>query len=208
MKQKIDINTWKRKEHYNFFNAFDEPIYGVTVSIDCTAAYAFAKENKVSFFLYTVYQALQAAKLVEEFKYRIEGDDVFVYDNISASVTVGRDNGTFGFGYMDYHADFDQFMDEAGKSTAAVKALNTLAPQPRHDVLLISSLPWVNFTSISHARIFSFKSSSPAISFGKITEKHGRRVMPMSVHVHHALVDGMHIGQFVDAYQELLDKGI
>jgi chloramphenicol O-acetyltransferase type A len=52
MKEKIDINTWIRKDHFKFFSAFEEPFFGVTVDVDCTATYEEAKENNVSFFLF------------------------------------------------------------------------------------------------------------------------------------------------------------
>ena len=29
--------------------------------------------------------------------------------------------------------------------------------------------------------------------------------MPVSIHVHHALVDGLHVGQYIDCFQELLN---
>lgn len=57
MKQLINLETWERKEHYLFFSQFEEPFFGVTVSIDCTKAYQIAKEKKTSFFLYYLYQA-------------------------------------------------------------------------------------------------------------------------------------------------------
>jgi len=33
----------------------------------------------------------------------------------------------------------------------------------------------------------------------------GRRLMPVSVEVHHALVDGLHVGRFHAAFQRRLD---
>jgi chloramphenicol O-acetyltransferase type A len=30
--------------------------------------------------------------------------------------------------------------------------------------------------------------------------------MPMSIHVHHGLVDGLHLGQFVDYFQEIMNQ--
>jgi chloramphenicol O-acetyltransferase type A len=34
----------------------------------------------------------------------------------------------------------------------------------------------------------------------------GQRTMSMSVHVHHGLMDGMHLGQFVDYFQEIMNQ--
>jgi len=58
---------------------------------------------------------------------------------------------------------------------------------------------------LSHARSFSFPDSIPKISFGKMTELDGVKTMPVSVHVHHGLMDGFHVGQFVDKFQQLMD---
>ena len=38
MKKLIDIDNWKRKEHFLFFSKFEEPFFGVTVKVDCTTA--------------------------------------------------------------------------------------------------------------------------------------------------------------------------
>jgi chloramphenicol O-acetyltransferase type A len=56
--------------------------------------------------------------------------------------------------------------------------------------------------------MFSGKDSCPSISFGKMTESNGKRLMPVSVHLHHALIDGLHIGQYIDCFQELMNKDV
>ena len=47
--------------------------------------------------------------------------------------------------------------------------------------------------------------AAPRITFGKITEADGRCTMPVSIHAHHALADGLHVAQFVDKFQHALD---
>ena len=208
MRQKLDLENWARKEHFNFFSKFEEPFYGVCVTIDCTTAYKFAKEKGVSFFLYTLYKALAAAQVTEPFKLRIDGDEVFIYDRINGGSTIGRSNGTFGFGYIAYHPSFDEYIAAANEEVQQVQNSTNLLRETRIDLIRFSSLPWIDFTSLSHARMFSGKDSCPSISFGKMTEKNGKRSMPMSVHVHHALVDGLHIGQYIDCFQELMNKSV
>ena len=51
----LDIDNWKRKDHFHFFRQFEEPFFGVTVNVDCTNAYNTAKSNGISFFLYYLY---------------------------------------------------------------------------------------------------------------------------------------------------------
>lgn len=207
MKQLLDIEKWERKEHFNFFRQFDEPFWGVTVEMDCTVAFDYCKKNNVSFFLYYLYQSLVAANRIEPFRYRISGEQVFIYDEVHASPTINRANGTFGFAYMDYRNDFAEFYALAQKEIERVKNATGLVPAVSgENVIHYSSLPWLHFTSVSHARSFSFPDSCPKITFGKMTEINGKKRMPVSVHVHHALVDGFHVGQFIDEYQKLLNK--
>jgi len=205
MKQKLNIDTWARKEHFNFFKQFEEPHYGVTINIDCTGAYRFAKQNKISFYLYSLYNAIKATYIVEPFRYRIENDEVCIYDDIIAAATVARPNGTFGYGYMPYHHKLEDFIAEAIKIVEDVQSKTDLDLSPMENVIRFSTLPWIDFTSLSHARMFSFKHSCPSITFGKMTEKDGKRTMPVSIHVHHALVDGLHVGQYIDCLQQLMN---
>lgn len=203
----LDIEKWSRKDHFLFFSKFEEPFFGVTVMVDCTKAYQNAKSNGSSFFLYYLHAALQAANSIEPFRYRIKDGNVLIYEKIDASPTINRENGTFGFSYMDYHEDFTDFEQSAKLEIESVKKSTGLNPAGSgENVIHFSSIPWINFTSISHARSFSFPDSCPKISFGKISDRIGIKTMPVSIHVHHALMDGFHVSQFIDEFQKLLDR--
>lgn len=207
MKRVLNINEWNRKDHYLFFKQFEEPFFGVCVNVDCTKAYAKAKEEGLSFFLYYLYQSLAAANAVEPFRYRINGEEVLVYDEVHASPTINRPDGTIGFSYMNYHSDFKTFLQYAREETERVRSGTGLVPAVSgENVIHYSSIPWLAFTSLSHARSYSFKDSCPKISFGKMTEHEGKRTMPVSIHVHHALMDGYHVGEFVEEFQKRLNE--
>lgn len=207
MRTLLDIESWNRKDQFRFFSQFEEPFFGITVQVDCTEAYAYAKANGHSFFLYYLHQSLKAANQIEPFKYRISEDKVYVYDAVHASPTINRPDGTFGFSYMDYHPDFTTFATKANIVMEEVRNSKGLVPAVSgENVIHYSSIPWINFTSLSHARSFSFKDSCPKISFGKMTEVNGRKQIPVSIHVHHALMDGFHVGQYIDVYQQLLSE--
>lgn len=207
MPTKLSIETWERKDQFHFFKQFEEPFFGVTLCMDCTATYRTAKQNGTSFFLHYLHKALVAVNTLAPFRYRIQNDEVLVYETVHASPTINRENGTFGFAYMDYHPDFEPFAADAQKEIERVRKSTGLVPATSSEnVIHFSSLPWLDFTSVSHARAFSFKDSIPKITFGKMTEKDGRRFMPVSVHVHHALMDGYHVGLFAEIFQDLLNQ--
>ena len=50
MKKEIDITNWNRKEHFEFFSAFDEPFFGITTPIECSIAIEKAKAIQIPFW--------------------------------------------------------------------------------------------------------------------------------------------------------------
>jgi len=207
MKKEINLAQWERKEHYEFFVKFTEPFWGVCANVDCTVAYANAKKYNRSFYLSYLYFSLKAANEIKEFKYRISGEKVFCYDTIHASPTVDRDDGTFDFAVMLYKNSLDEFIlhskNEIEKARSA-KGLNTSIKN--EDVIHYSTVPWINFTSISHARHFGFNDSIPKITFGKVFNENGNKKLPIAVHVNHALVDGIHVGNYLELLQKYLNE--
>lgn len=207
MKTRIDIEQWERKDHFEFFNGFDEPYYGITVAVDCTATYLACKGTSRSFYLSYLHKSLTAANSVKAFRYRILDGQVYLFDRIHASPTVPREGKPFGFSYVDYNPDYERFAQAAREEIQRVQATSGLDPASSgQDVIHYSSLPWLKFTALSHARHYGYPDSSPKISFGKVYLENGRWWMPMSVHVHHALADGEDVGSYVAAFEALLEQ--
>ncbi|MFE3867443.1 CatA-like O-acetyltransferase [Flavobacterium sp. LS2P90] len=209
MKTLLDIENWNRKEHFLFFKQMEEPFFGATVEIDCTKAYEATKALNTSFFIYYLHKTLVAVNTNKSFRYRISEDKIFVHDTINASATIGRENGTFGFSLIEYNANFTVFQKSALTEIERIQSTTGLFTRTfkEDNVIHFSAIPWLNFTSLSHARSYSFPDSCPKISFGKMmVAENGKRTMPMSVHVHHGLIDGLHLGQYVDYFQEIMNQ--
>lgn len=205
MKYEINISNWKRREHYEVFKSFDEPLFGVTVRVECSQAYKVSKENGYPFSLYYLYLSLQTVNEIEEFRYRIEDDKVMCYDRVGAGPTVFREDETYGCGFYPYLPDIDKFMQIAKAENERVKAESGLNfPHIGQDIIHYSTVPWADFTAVNHARKFNSYPSVPKITFGKITTDGNKMWLPVDVHVNHALMDGFHVGKFVERFQELV----
>jgi chloramphenicol O-acetyltransferase type A len=199
----IDIRTWKRREHFNFFRTFEQPFFGVTSLVNCTEAYNYCKSYKVSFLLYYLHKSLSAANSVQEFRYRIEEDQVVEYAQISGSITVLRNDETFGFVYFNYHSDLKTFSAEAKKVIMLEKTAVGLKLKPNiNNLIHYSVLPGINFSSMQHAQMLVAEDSVPKIVFGKLIFKDGQVLLPISVHVNHALCDGLHVSRFLEEYAQ------
>ncbi|QYJ69222.1 CatA-like O-acetyltransferase [Flavobacterium litorale] len=208
MYTKLNIDEWARREHFEFFKKFEEPFFGTVANIDVTHAYANAKEYNFSFYLYYLHKIITTVNEIEAFRYRISNDEVLIYDSIDASPTVMRDDNTFGFSLFTFHPNFKIFQEKAKEEIIRVQNTPGLFTRSFNtdNIIHFSALPWVNFTSLSHARSFTFPDSCPKISVGKITESNRYKTMPVSVNAHHALMDGYHVGQFFELLQQNLNE--
>ncbi|HEY9714687.1 MAG TPA: chloramphenicol acetyltransferase [Chroococcales cyanobacterium] len=203
-RQEIDIANWKRAPHFEFFSQFHDPSYGITLRVDCTAAYQHAKSGGNSFFLSCLYWSLCAAQKVDAFRLRIDDGNVYLYERADGGSAIDRPNGTFGFGQFPFNSDMQLFLKAAQAEVERVRSTTDLLRAEANNVIRYSSLPWIDFTSLTHAQRFAQADSSPRITFGKMTESDGRRSMPVAIHVHHGLVDGRDVGQFTELFQEIL----
>jgi chloramphenicol O-acetyltransferase type A len=204
-RQQINLERWERRAAFHFFKDFTEPYHGVCLRVDCTTTYRYAKQNHSSVFLSLLHRSLVAAHQVENFRTRIVDGTVWLYEQINGGSAVGRPNGTIGMGHYQFHARIDEFVREAAIELDRVRQRDDIERYPEANLIRYSVLPWFDFTSISHARDLSRADSAPRITFGKIIEADGRRTMPVSIHAHHALADGLHVAQFVEKFQHCLD---
>ena len=206
LKYKLDLPTWKRRDHFNFFRTFEQPFWGISTEINCTQAHAYCKAAGISFFMYYLYQSLRAANGIKEFKYRIEGQDIYEYQSISGSITVLRNDETFGFAYFDYNEDFSVFSQATKSNITSIKVTSGLQPNPDiNSVIHYSVLPGIKFTNMQHAQHLSGQNSVPMIVFGQYHNSNGQILLPISVHVHHALCDGVHVEKLIKLFQAKME---
>jgi chloramphenicol O-acetyltransferase type A len=205
--KKIDLNSYPRKEHFEFFRQFDEPFFGLTVEVDCGKTIHFCKDQAISFYQFYTYQILKAVNEVPELRHRLVDGEMFDMEEIHVSSTVLREDKTFGFSKILFENNFTKFaqgMKEEPKKVCDGNGLNLMLEQ--HDMTHYTATPWVNFTSISHARHFKLNDSIPKLAVGKAIEKEGKQMMPVSIHAHHALVDGYHVGLFYAKLEHYLNN--
>lgn len=202
----LDLDQWKRRAHFAFYRRFAQPHFSVTSEVDVTHLHAAcAVPLGPSFFLATLFLSLQAANALEAFRLRLRGKRVWCHDVVDAGSTILLPDDTFTFARFRAATVFADFQAAGQQEIARRTATPELLADAGGDELIhYSVLPWIRFTSFTNA-LASPAESSPKIVFGRYVQEGARWRMPVSVQVHHALVDGIDVARFLEGFQARLD---
>ncbi len=204
--RELDLAAWNRRSHFDFFRHYERPWFTLCADVDVTpVTERCAQPGGPSYFLATLWMSLKAANEIEALRLRLRGERVVVHDRVHGGSTVLMPDETFVFAYFDYLPEFAPFAERAAAELRRVRSdPGELRPRPeRDDMIHYSIIPWVAFSSFQHARARGANESVPRLVFGKRRDVAGRQLMPVSVEVHHALVDGLHVGRFYERFEEL-----
>lgn len=198
-----------RSAAFSFYRGFNQPFFGVCVSVDVTALRPALREAGLgTLTLATHFVALRLAQRLEPWRARLEADGTpWLYDTVHASTTVLRPDGSFGLALLENRPRFADFcagaagaLDEARHSAQSFQPL-----QAGLAVLHCTTLPWLHFTQFTHARQIGSGDSCPKLAFGRIdTDGQGRSRLPLAIDAHHALLDGRDVGAFVEGFERAM----
>lgn len=204
----IDVRKWKRRDHYLWFRKYQQPFFSVTVDVDVTAAWTASRRRAApSFFLTSLFLMLNAANAVEAFRLRLRPRGVWRHDRVAVGPTILRPDETFGFVRLEPADTLRQFAARARTVIASAEGQSGLVSNKLagDDIVFHSVLPWLRFTASTNA-LPGKGDSIPRIVFGRCVREGRRMTMPVSVEVHHALVDGLDVARFFERFAANLDS--
>ncbi|MEL7122630.1 MAG: CatA-like O-acetyltransferase [Bacteroidota bacterium] len=206
--KKVVFQDPHRKKHFEFFKNMDQPHYSFTIPIDIGPFLKYIKGVEAAFTPTMVYAVSYCANKTQNFRRRIRAGEVVEHEIINPSFTVlTQASSVFSFCYVDYHSNANKFI------ASTVKAIEDRQKDPsfenvigRDDFLFISILPWFTFYHINHPMHYHPVDSIPRFAWGKYEKKGEEVIMPLSIQAHHALVDGIDIGKYVNLFQSIMQE--
>jgi len=208
--QLVDLAKWNRGEHFKFYQHASQPWFNIVSNVNATKLMATCKCRNISFFHAYLYLTQVAVNQHDAFKIRIVEDEVRSYQDIAISCAILADDETMRFCDIPYCIPFQKFDEVAQQTQARVKkspfiAADFVGQAMIQNVVHMSVIPWISFTSFSNARNTACVDSIPKIIYGKASETFEGLMMPLSVEVHHGVMDGLHVGRFFETIQTLFD---
>lgn len=201
---KIDLDAYPRRAHFEYFRGLGYPYVGATVNLDATRFLQRTKAAGRPFFLSFLYEAANA---VEALRQRIVEDGIAQFAFCPTSHTVMRPDGTFVYCRLEANMPREEFLAYAATQQKAALAGGDIEDgEDALSYLFVSTVPWFSYTALVQAvPTGADADSNPRITWGRYFEQAGRTLIPVSLLAHHALVDGLHIGQFYQNLSERLD---
>lgn len=206
--QKIDIETWPRREHYRYYRGILKCGYSLTARIDVTKAVVFAKSRGRRFYGCFLYAAARAVNEMDEMKLMTTPDgEPGIWDTVHLNFTVfHEDDKTFSDLWTEYYPEFETFYQEFQRVLNTYGDVHGIKGRPGQpaNFFCASCVPWLDYTgfttySTGEAALF------PIITFGKYAEEKGRYTLPVTVTISHAAADGYHTSMLFQRLQEQLD---
>lgn len=144
--QKIDLPSWPRRDIFSFFSVLDQPFYSVCFRVDVTQLHAYTKTHGLSFYYVMTYLVTQAVNEVENLRYTIRDDSVFLLDKRTPSFTeLKKGSEQFQIITCPCEGTLADFCRAAKERSEAQTSF--LEPSSETDDLIyISCLPWFDLT--------------------------------------------------------------
>ena len=201
----IDIEHWERKEFYLHYINEVNCSYSVTVELDITPL----KEQKL--YPAMIYLLTNTVNEFEQFRMCIEEDGLGVFETMNPSYTVfNAEHKNFSSIWTPYCSDYSEFLKQYQEDVEQYSKSIQFAPKKErpHNCFDISMIPWLTFTAFNINVFSANKHLLPIFTMGKYYERDGKRVLPLSIQVHHSVCDGYHVAMFVKSLQDKINNKI
>ncbi|TQF71531.1 CatA-like O-acetyltransferase [Pseudoalteromonas luteoviolacea] len=201
--KKIALNSWERKEHFEFYQDFADPNFNITTNLNTHSLYFRASQADLSFTYCYLYCLARAIEHCDFMRYRIVDSCPVEAEQVTISGTFLRSDNTFRFITLSDSQNIHDFIQqsEENKKVGLEQPLMGemfLSNCTSVEQVYVSILPWFQFSSFKHARHVGDNLGIPKIIFGKLNDD--KNSLPVSIEVHHGLVDGYHISLFLDEF--------
>ncbi len=192
-----------RQKHFEFFNAMNHPHFNICANVEITNYLKIIQDNNLPFTPAIVYVVAKTANDIKEFRWRIRDKQIVEHEKVHPSFSVYTEVAdVFSFCEVKYQSNYNAFVKNAAQRAEKMRQNPSFEDEHgRDDYLFLSAIPWVSFTGFQHAMFYHPSDSVPRITWGKYFEQDGKILMPLSVQVHHALVDGRHVGQYFKGFE-------
>jgi len=204
-------NFEKRRDRYDLFRAFDNPLVNINFQLDVPDFRPYCKARQIPVFHFFLFCLLNTVKEIDNFMYRIYQGDVIRIDDFPASYTVINGDENLNYTRFAMTDQLDLFiarsLDAKRLAEASSALINTgegESERQQRNNIFITCLPWLELAAIEHPIYRHRDADIPTFTWGKFgpAQADGRMRVPFSAQAHHGFVDGYHVQKLAQALSQ------
>lgn len=203
--EKINIDTWPRKEYFEHYYSAVPCTYSMTVKLDITKIIDTHKKLYPTMIYYITTVVNRHCEFRTAFN---KANKLGIYSDMNPCYTVfNKDTETFSNLWTKYTPDFKNFLIAYEKDIQTFgkkKGMNPKPDMPENN-FPISMIPWTTFEGFNLNIEKGYDYLIPIFTMGKYYEENKKIMLPLSVQVHHAVCDGFHICRFINELSKLIN---
>lgn len=205
----INLNEWKRAPYFYLYTQMMPTGFNLCVDLDITKMYAYFKEKGYKFAAGYRYITMKLINQREYFRIAYKDGKLGYYNYLMPCfANFHEDDKTTSLMWVDYNESFEVFYQNYLEEENKYKAVHGIVARPemsQENSCIIGALPWTTFTSYSPVPYASPTQFFPIIQSGKFKKEADKLLMPFSITVHHAVVDGYQVSEYLEKLQEAMN---
>lgn len=203
----IELEHWERKQHFEHYVNNVPCGFSITANIDITAVLTSVKAKSLKFYPAFLHMVSAVVNAHREFRTCYNEDKELGYwVSMNPSYTIfHQDTETFSNIWTQYSDDFGVFYRNVQADMELYADNKDFQPKPDcpPNSFPVSSIPWSSFTGFNLNIYNNNDFFLPIVTGGKYFEQNNTVQLPVSLQVHHAVVDGYHASRFMNELQQL-----
>ena len=200
MKQEISPKESCRAEAFELWMSSTQPMVTVVKTFEVGRLRKASRKTGIKFNVLLCWCICKAASSIEELFLLPVPGHLYRYDKLAVNVIVQNEKGGITLCDVPYSEDIRQFNADYMRVTSL--AAKTCEGTSLEDAMIIgtSALPCTELDVIVNQ--YSGRWNNPFLAWGKYRKGFFRTTLPISLQFHHAQMDGMQAGRFLNNLQE------
>lgn len=191
----LNLDTYYRKGVYRHFTEDCKCSTSITARVDVTKLYDYSKKTNTKFYINFLYLLSKTLNTRDDYKifYRFQTQELLVFDKINPVHYIFHDDTeTCTPVYSEYFENYTKFYDGCLKDIEKAKStreygLDYFGHPNWFDASYIS---WLSYDSLNIELPDGHLHFMPLVNWGKFREENGKKLMPLTVRLNHAVADG------------------
>ena len=198
---RTEERDFKRKQWFDKYQEMTNPYIYLTVRVDITNIINYCKINK-NYYATIGYFILLSANELDCFKYRLENNKIYKYENLRSSSVELLDDEII---YINCNLnEYNKYLKEYNSEKQRCINNKEIVEGTDQGVIWFSCTPWFNFQSVITP--YDKKITIPQFIWDKYVLEDGKYFINLTIMIHHGFADGKDIAEFLSILNKKIDS--